>query len=272
VKAHNKLKVGIFGAGSIGQILATALDENRVDAELVAICDVEAGRAAGFATKLRNPPRVLSVSEMIQRVELVVEAASQAALGEFVPKALAAERDILVMSVGGLLGHEDWFVEAEKRRCRIYVPSGAIAGIDGIKSASMGRIECATLTSRKPIAALKGTKFVVEGKLELERLEQDTVIFEGTAEEAARAFPTTSNVAATLRLALDRTVPVLVKVVAAPHGTRNVHEIRVQGEFGRLSVDVENVPSKANPRTSQLAAYSALATLTNLTKSLRVGT
>jgi aspartate dehydrogenase len=191
---------------------------------------------------------------------------------DFVPKAFAAGRDMLIMSVGGLLGHEDWFRQATEKGCRIYVPSGAIAGLDGIKSASMGYVQSAVLTSRKPIAALRGTKYVVDNNIPLDTFHEETVIFEGTAEEAARAFPTTSNVAASLRLAVDRTVPVCVRVVAVPGGSKNVHEIRVQGEFGRLSVDVENEPSKDNPRTSQLAAFSALATLANLTRPLRVGT
>ena len=34
----------------------------------------------------------------------MVEAAGQAVLEDFVPRAIAGERDILVMSVGGLLG------------------------------------------------------------------------------------------------------------------------------------------------------------------------
>jgi aspartate dehydrogenase len=46
----------------------------------------------------------------------------------------------------------------------------------------------------------------------------------------------------------------------------------VEGEFGRFTVKVENRPSAANPRTSQLAAFSAIATLKNLTRSLHVGT
>ena len=63
---------------------------------------------------------------------------------------------MLIMSVGGLLGRDEWFREAAEKGCRIYVPSGAIAGLDGIKSASVGRIDSAVLTSRKPIAALQG--------------------------------------------------------------------------------------------------------------------
>lgn len=43
---------------------------------------------------------------------------------------------------------------------------------------------------------------------------------------------------------------VRVKVIAVPDTEENVHEIRVEGEFGRLTVKVENLPSRTNPRTS----------------------
>jgi aspartate dehydrogenase len=272
VRAQSKLKVGILGVGAIGQTIATAVDQGRVDAELVAICDLDHERATEFASTLRTPPRVIPLHEMIQRADLIVEAAGQAVLEDFVPRAIAGERDILVMSAGGLLGHEEWFCEAAKRGCRIYVPSGAIAGLDGIKSASMGLVSSAVLTSRKPAGALAGTKYAIDLNLDMQSLKEETLIFEGTAEEAVRAFPTTSNVAAAVRLSIERTIPVTVRVIAVPNGTKNVHQIRVEGEFGSLSVEVENVPLKLNPRTSRLAAYSALATLSNLTRSLRVGT
>lgn len=266
-----KLKVGILGVGSIGQTFANAVDRGRFDAELVAICDQDRARAEGFVAVLSSQPPVVSMDELIERTDLVVEAASQAALAELVPKAIARGRDLLILSVGGLLGHEDWFRAAAEKGCKINIPSGAIAGLDGIKSASIGRIDCAVLTSRKPAAALRGTKYVTERGIPVDSMTQETVIFDGTAEEAARAFPTTSNVAASLRLSVDPKVPVRVRVMAVPGGTQNVHEIRVKGEFGELAVDVKNVPSRANPRTSQLAAFSALATLANLTRSLRVG-
>ncbi|HXQ26778.1 MAG TPA: aspartate dehydrogenase [Candidatus Acidoferrales bacterium] len=266
------LKIGLLGVGAIGRTIATAIDQKQLEAELVAVSDQDRAAAEALSSDLSSHPPVVSIEEMIERCDLAVEAASQAALAEFVPKALARGRDMLIMSVGGLLGREEWFREAEKKGCRIYVPSGAIAGLDGIKSASIGRIESAELTSRKPVAALRGSKYVVDHGIELENLKADTVIFEGRAEEAAHAFPATSNVAASLRLAVDPSAPVRVRIVAVPGGNENVHEIRVQGEFGRLSVKVENVPSKSNPRTSQLAAFSAIATLKNLTRSLRVGT
>lgn len=189
MKGATVLRIGIFGVGSIGQTIATALDAGRIDAQLVAIADLDKQKAEAFAAKLASRPRVVSLHELIQRTDLTVEAAGQEALREFVPKALAAGRDMLIMSVGGLLGHDEWFRQAAEKDCRIYVPSGAIAGLDGIKSGSIGYVQCAMLTSRKPIAALRGTKYVVEHNVPLDNLTEETVIFEGTAEEAARAFP-----------------------------------------------------------------------------------
>jgi aspartate dehydrogenase len=266
------LRIGLLGVGAIGRTIAQALDQKQVKAELAALADQDRDRALALSAELLSHPPVVSIDEMMERSDVVVEAASQAALSDFVPKALAHQKDMLIMSVGGLLGQQQWFRQAEERGCRIYVPSGAIAGLDGIKSASIGRIEAAELTSRKPVAALRGSKYVMDHGIELDGLKQDTIIFEGPAEEAARAFPATSNVAASLRLAVDPSVPVSVRVVVVPGGNENVHEICVRGEFGRLSMRIENVPSKSNARTSQLAAFSAIATLKNLTKSLHVGT
>jgi aspartate dehydrogenase len=266
------LKVGLLGVGAIGRVIARALDARELDAELVALADQDRVRAEALSAELSGRPPIVGIEEMIERCDLAIEAASQAALPEFVPKALARGRDVLIMSVGGLLGREEWFRGARERGCRIYVPSGAIAGLDGIKSASIGRIDTAELTSRKPVAALAGSKYVADHSLRLEEFTKETVIFDGTAEEAARAFPATSNVAASLWLAVDAAVPVRVRVMAVPGGNENVHEIRVCGEFGKLMMRVENVPSKSNPKTSQLAAFSAVATLKNLTRALRVGT
>jgi aspartate dehydrogenase len=268
------LKIGILGVGAIGSSIARAVDQKQVDAELVALADQDCPRAEALSAELLARPPVISIKEMIERSNLAVEAASQAALGEFVPQALGRRRDMLILSAGGLLGREEWFREAREKGCRIYIPSGAIAGLDGVKSASMGRIGSVLLTSRKPVAALRASQYVIDRNLPLDAFNEDTVIFEGLAEEAARAFPATSNVAASLRMALDPAspVPVRVRIIAVPGGHENVHEIRVHGEFGRFAVTVENLPSTTNPRTSQLAAFSAIATLKNLTRSLRVGT
>ena len=126
---------------------------------------------------------------MIERANSPSKRPARRRFREFVPKALARGRDMLIMSVGGLLGHEEWFRQAREKGCRIYVPSGAIAGLDGIKSASIGRIESAVLTSRKPVAALRGSKYVVDRGSAARQLQGRTVIFEGSPKRPLARFP-----------------------------------------------------------------------------------
>jgi aspartate dehydrogenase len=49
-----------------------------------------------------------------------------------------------------------------------------------------------------------------------------------------------------------------------------VHEIQAVGDFGRFRIVLENVPSPSNPRTSRLAALSALATLEEILRTQKV--
>ena len=264
------LQVGLLGVGAIGQILAASLEAEPTRAVLAALADQDRPRAEKFAAQLKTRPPVVELDELVRRSDLILEAASQGALPEIVPRALRAQKDLMVMSVGGLLEHDEWFAEAEKQGCRIHIPSGAIAGLDGLRAAAMGRLSLVILTSRKPIAALRGAKYLSERRIDLDRLKEETILFEGPPEEACRAFPATSNVAAALRLAVGKSVEVRVRVVAVPGGTENVHEIQAVGDFGRFRIVLENVPSPSNPRTSRLAALSAVATLEEILRTQKV--
>ncbi len=50
-----------------------------------------------------------------------------------------------------------------------------------------------------------------------------------------------------------------------------MHRIVVEGEFGRLAVEIQNVPSE-NPCTGKLSYMSTIALLRDLSATLRVGT
>ena len=112
-------------------------------------------------------------------------------------------------------------------------------------------------------AALRGIKYVVEKGLDIDSFKEPTVIFEGRPEEACRAFPTTSNVAASLRLAAGTATNVCIRVVAVPGGTENVHEIEAEGAAGRFAIQLQGRPSRSNPKTSALAAMSVARALLN---------
>jgi aspartate dehydrogenase len=173
--------------------------------------------------------------------------------------------------VGGLVGVlDEWARLAEKNGCRIFVPSGAIAGLDGVKGAREGRITAVTMETRKPPRGLAGAPYIETHRIDLDAITTETLIFEGPATEAVKAFPANVNVVAALSLAgigPDRT---RIRIFAVPGQTRNQHRITVEGEFGRLAIEVENVPSD-NPRTGKLSYMSAIAMLRELGSPLRVG-
>jgi aspartate dehydrogenase len=147
-----------------------------------------------------------------------------------------------------------------------------VAGIDGLKSGAVGGIHLVELTTRKPPSGFEGNEYVKEKGIDLPSIEKEKTLFTGSAKEAVKFFPENVNVAASLSLAGIGPEATRVKIVADPSAAENVHEIKVRGEFGRLFVRVENVPSIANPKTSYLAALSAIATLKSISYPIRVGT
>ena len=219
----------------------------------------------------------------------MLEAASVEIAGDVVRRALQARRDVFVMSVGALLQDQRWRRLAERVGRKVYIPSGALAGLDGVAAMSVGRIRRISLITRKPPRALADAPLIRRKKLNLTRLTRPTVVFEGSPEAAVRAFPQNTNVAAVLALAAggaavhrgSRGVPgakatgarvaMRVRVVADPTIRRNVHELEVEGDCGRVRCQVESRPS-ANPKTSELAVRSAVATLGRIFDAVVVGT
>lgn len=270
------LKIGIVGCGFIGGQICRAFDNREIDAELYALCDSSEKKAFELAASLKIcSPAYMKIEELIRSVDLVIESASQNAVRFIVPQALQAGCDVMILSVGALADKElraTLFELAKEHNCKLYIPSGAVVGIDGINSACAAGISSVTLTTRKPPAGLMGAPYVKEHCIELEKLEKETVLFEGAASEAVKAFPANVNVAATISLAgigFERT---MVRVIADPSLSRNVHEITVQGEFGKFCTKMENLPSPENPKTSYLAALSAVSTLKKILNPFQIGT
>ncbi len=201
-----------------------------------------------------------------------MEAASAKVSGDILVKCIETGRDCMIMSVGGLIGREDLLKIAGEKNVKVYIPSGALCGIDGLKSASAGRINSVTLTTRKPIKGLEGAPYLKEKNINLSAITGETVIFEGTAEDAIKGFPQNVNVSAALSLAGIGAKKTRVRIVTSPLYTKNIHEVEIDGECGKIFTRTENVPSKSNPKTSELAVFSAITTLAGITSSVRIGT
>lgn len=254
------MKVGILGCGAIANIITNYAVEGKLGVDLDFFYDRDMERAENLASQV-NGTVVLNIEDLIKPVDLVIEAASPQAVREIIPQVLEAGKDVIVMSVGALLDPDlrnDLQNIAGKNNCSIHVPSGAIVGLDGIKAASIGKIYQVSLVTRKPPKSLGISA------------ETETVLYEGNAKDAVEKFPMNINVAATLSIACGKEVD--VKIIADPSVDRNSHEIHIVGDFGELKTTTHNMRCSMNPKTSVLAAYSAIKLLKNLNGNLQIGT
>ena len=246
MRIKDSKRIGIIGCGAIGTIIAEAFERRILACDELVLYDYDLERAEKLKSQLRFHARVvLSLDEMLKlKPSVVVEAASQKAARDYVGKIVAAGVDVIVMSTGALLG-------LNLPVGRVHAPSGAIGGLDALGAAALAGVDEVVLTTRKNPKSLD-VNFAAE-----------TIVYEGDAEEAARRFPREMNVAATLALTVKPT-RVLVRVVSDPLVHRNTHEISVKWRFGEIFLRFANDPHPDNPRTSALAAWSAISLLRKL--------
>ena len=262
---------GIVGCGTIGRALLRAGDAGQLGVAVAGVASRTAASAHEFLDTLNSPPPYLELDELVERSSLLVETAGGHVVPSLAEAAFAASRDLMVISIGALLEHPEVIERARASGCRLYAPSGAIAGLDGIKSACQGRVDRVEMVSRKPIAALQGAPYLVENEIPLDGLTDEQEVFYGPARAAVRGFPSNLNVSAAVSLAgigPDRT---MVRIIADPALSRNCHDITVEGEFGLLQVHIENIPSE-NPKTGKLTALSIIRSVRDVADPVRIGT
>ena len=192
--------------------------------------------------------------------DLVIEAAGHDAVLAYVPLCLERGVPVLLSSVGAL--HDDALFEhliaqAVRGQTRLVLPSGAIGGLDYVRASQWTEQTVITYESRKPLKAWQD-ELQARG-YDLAGIDQPGLLFEGSAREAARLYPSNLNVAATLALAgigMDNTQ---VRVMADPFISGNQHHIHVQSDHGTMSVQFANEPSRLNPKSSRIVAKSIVA-------------
>jgi aspartate dehydrogenase len=263
-------RIGVVGLGVIGRAVARAVADGLPGCVFAGGTSRDEAKGKAFLATLPGAPPYLTPPALIEASDLVVEAATQAALAELAPAVLDAGRELVVLSVGGLLDHPDWVARAAAHGGRIHAPSAAIAGLDGLKGAAVaGHLASVTMETRKPPRGLAGAPGVAT--IDLEAIRDETLVFEGSAREACRAFPANVNVVAAVSLAGLGPDATRIRVYAVPGLARNRHAVTAEGAFGRLYIEIENVPSE-NPRTGKLSYLSTIAYLRDLAAPLRVGT
>jgi aspartate dehydrogenase len=262
--------IGIVGCGAIGKALLIAADSGNLPVRVAGVASRTEKSARQVLAALKNPPPYLSLAELIGAADLIIEAAGGAVVPALAAQVFAAGKDLMVISVGALLDHPEIMEQSRQTGCRLYCPSGAIAGLDGIKSAATGVIKHVTHTTRKPPAGLEGAPYLAQRGISLAGLKEEREVFSGSAREACRGFPANVNVTAAVSLAGIGPDQTRVRILAVPDLPRNCHDIDVEGEFGSLHVHIENVPSE-NPKTGKLTALSITRAVRDVVDPVRIG-
>ncbi len=270
-------RIGLLGCGAIGTRIAMAIDSGGIPATLTHVYDGSREAAVRLAGQMKNKPVIVENAHLLSShpVDIVVEAASQDAVRDVALSVLQNRRDLMVMSVGALL--DESIHEVLSDACRdfsrtILLPSGAIAGLDAIRSVR-DELDSVCITTTKHPSSLKGARFFDDSGIDPDKIDAATAIFEGTAGQAVRMFPANINVAALLSLSGIGSDKTTVRIIADPGTDKNTHRIEAAGSFGRMSFTIENVPDPQNPKTSRLATLSAIETLREYCSvGIRIGT
>lgn len=248
-------RIALIGFGAIGQVVAAEVD---VAAVLVRDRYLESTR-----NTLPDAAVVTSIEDLhAASPDLVVECAGQPAVREYGEVVLAGGTDLMVISTGSF-GDQAFLGRmceaAQRAGCRMLLPAGATAGLDGLMALREGGLDSVRYTSSKPPHAWAGTP--AERNFRLDALAEPTVIHSGPAHEAARLYPKNANLAVTIALAglgLERT---RVDLVADPALTGNIGRIEASGRLGTLTVEMAGRAAPDNPKTSMVTAYSIVQAL-----------
>lgn len=263
----------MVGLGSAGRQIATALVEGAIPGvSLTAVSVRDAAKAQAFLSDRNFDIPVVPLSRLADHCDIAIEVATGAAMPEIVENISVRGTDLICVSAGGLLAIPDLESILEANGAMLQIATGAIPGLDILRSAAEGTIDSVHLTTRVKTESLAHEPFVLQQGLDF-RAAAPTApvrVFHGSAADAARAFPRHLNVAVSLSLAgigFERTT---IEMWIDPHVSGAVHSLRVEGLEIALTLESRNVPS-LNPKTSRIVAPSVLAALRSRVARIRVG-
>lgn len=215
--------IGFLGCGTIGRAMVKHL-QARGDHSIAFVQD------PGFENDLGlDCPIVSQLVESQCRADIVVEGATADALKQNYEHYLQYG-DLMVFSVTAF--SDSVFAQKVTELCkandtRVYLPHGAILGLDGIFDAReiLGSVSIETTKNPKSL-----------GREDTER----TVVYEGPTREVCNLYPRNVNVHAAIALAgmgFDRTQS---RIISDPAVNTNTHNIHVKGEGIDFRLDLSS--------------------------------
>ena len=266
------LRVAIAGFGSIGRLVGRLLDEGVTGLRLVSISAANLERAHANLEGFRGTVDAITLPRIADTADVVVDCAVPEVFREVATPAIERARTLVTVNATALLAHPDIIVRAESTGARVILASGSVLGFDALRAANVGVIHSVMMVTRKPPLSMAHSAWLRERGIDPRTISRPTRIFEGSAREAARAFPDKLNTAAAIALASVGPDRARIEIWLDPAVERNVHRISVDADSTRFDMEIQNVPNPGHEGTGPLTAYSVIAALKDLTATFRAGT
>lgn len=259
--------LAIVGCGKLAEIVVDALINGILpNYRLIGTMSRTIEKAEYLADKINNVQKnhkcqpFDSISDIISlKPNYIVETASPNALRDFTLDALENGCSIIPLSIGAF-ADEKFYEEVQKtalkNNVKVYIPAGAIGGLDVMRTMSlMGESE-ASFSSDKNPGALRFTK-VYEEKMETEKKEA----FNGNAIEAIALFPRMVNVSVAASLATVGPDNINVSINTIPGYIGDEHCIKIRNHQVKAELKIYS-------STSDIAGWSVVNTLRNITSPI----
>ncbi|CAK7050813.1 MAG: L-aspartate dehydrogenase [Desulfovibrio sp.] len=245
-----KPRIGFLGCGKIG----SAMLEDMLARGMGDVAFVQANTYRD--EKNRFPVVRAQDADLLAQTDMVVESATPDAL-KAAFDGIMAHCDLMVFSHTAF-ADRDFEDHARKTAARygrrIYLPHGAILGLDGIADGRALITEVSVVTTKSP--ASLGLQ---EGEQNGAQSDGRIVVYDGPTREACLRFPRNVNVHAAVALAglgFDNTRSV---IMADPQTTTNDHLITVKGNGVNFRIEVSSLATGGV--TALYTPYSACACL-----------
>lgn len=220
-------RIGFLGCGKIGRAILDDVVKQALNT-VSFVQDPNLDEASGLPCPIVRARD----TALLEQTDLVVECAVASVLKAEAPEILK-HCDLLLFSVTAF--SDQAFYDLVVKTCseygtHVYLPHGAIIGIDGIADAG-DLLHEVTVETVKPPRAL--------GRTDTER----TVLYDGSTRGACEAYPRNVNVHACIAMAGVGFDKMRSRIISDPETTENTHHILAEGDGFRFDMTISSFSS-----------------------------
>ena len=221
-------KIGLAGFGFIGSFLYERLKDNK-EIQVAAVWEPIAEKTASLNSQLVCE----DLDDLGSRsLDLIVEAAHANVVTDLWPR-IKFGTDLMIVSMTSLADPEFRSRverEAGQKGQKIFLPHGAILGLDGLRD-GRSLLDAVSITTTKHPQNLGITD---------SKIETPEIVFDGSTLDACKKFPRNVNVHAAIALAGIGFEATRSKVIADPDTNKMHHRIEVNGRGLNWNLEIES--------------------------------